>query len=166
VLDRIVDWLEKILTPASRLANYIGISMLIVLIILTVVEVLMRSFVGISLKGSKELSEYALGILVFLTLPYCAVRGAHIVVDIATMNLSQHSKALIDTVIYFLAVIPCGLLAWQLFLRGIHAAERGEVSAMLQVWLFPIVIIAAIGFLLLTFVYLFQWLRAIKETRR
>ena len=166
MLDKIVGWLEKLITPVSRLANYIGISMLIVLIVLTVAEVLMRFFVGISLKGSKELSEYALGILVFLTLPYCAVRCAHIVVDIATMKLSNHIKALIDTVVYFLSVILCGLLAWQLFVRGIHIAERGEVSTMLQVWLSPFVIISAIGFILLTLVYIYQWLRAIKETRQ
>jgi C4-dicarboxylate transporter DctQ subunit len=124
----------------------------------------MRFITGMSFTPMKELSEYALSILVFLTIPYCAFRGAHVVVDLVTMHLSRHTQARVEAVICLLSVMLCGLITWQLFVRGVAAMNSGEESTMLRIWLAPFVFIAGIGFLMLALIYLMQWLRVFKET--
>ena len=166
MLGKIAGWLEQRVAPASRIASYIGISMIIVLTLLTVVNVLMRFFLGTAFTPMKELSEYALCVLVFLTLPYCAVKGAHIVVDIVTMRMTNRVQAKVASFIVSLSVIMCGIFTWQVFVRATRAMSSGEESTILGVWLSPFIFIAGIGFLLLTLVYLIQWLRALEDTKK
>jgi len=166
MIGRIGDWLEKFISPASRIAHNIGISMIVVLTALTVVNVLMRFIVGSAFTPTKELSEYALSILVFLAFPYCAVRGSHIVVDLFTMRMSRRSQAILGIIIYLISIITCGLFTWQMVLRGIRAMDSGEESTILGVWLFPFVFIAAIGFLMLGIAFLMHWFRALQEAQK
>ena len=163
MFGRIAGWLERWLAPASRIANGIGISMLIVLTLLTVFNVLKRFIIGTAFTPMKELSEYALSILVFLTLPYCAIKGAHIVIDIFTMRLSRRSQATVEAVVGFLSLVMCGLFTWQTFLRGIWAIGSGQESTILGISLFPFIFIAAVGFLIIGLVFLMHWLRALKD---
>jgi TRAP-type transport system small permease protein len=166
MLNKIAGWLEQGVAPASRIANNVGISMIMVLTLLTVVNVLMRFFLGTAFTPMKELSEYALCVLVFLTLPFCAIKGAHIVVDIVTMRMTSRNQAKVATGILLLTIIMCGLFTWQMFVRALSAMKSGEESTIIGIWLFPFVFIAAIGFLLLTLVYIIQWLRVLKETQK
>jgi TRAP-type C4-dicarboxylate transport system permease small subunit len=166
MLNKIVSWLEQWVVPASRIANYVGISMIVVLTLLTATNVLMRFFLGTAFTPMKELSEYALCVLVFLTLPLCAVKGAHIVVDVVTMRLTSRNQAKLASGIILLSIIICGLFTWQVFVRAVRAMNGGEESTILGVWLFPFVFIAGIGFLLLTLVYLIQWLRVLEDMRK
>jgi TRAP-type C4-dicarboxylate transport system permease small subunit len=165
MLCRIADWLEHWLAPASRMASNIGVSMIILLTLLTVFNVLKRFISGSAFTPMKELSEYALSVLVFLTLPYCAIKGAHIVIDILTIHLSNHSQAVLGSVMGFISLIMCGLFTWQTFIRGMWAFGSGQNSTILGVWLFPFVFIASLGFLLMGLVFLMQWLRAVKASQ-
>jgi len=164
MLGRVINWLEHWLAPASRMANGIGVSMIIILTLLTVFNVLKRFIFGTAYTPMKELSEYALSILVFLTLPYCAFKGAHIVIDIFTMHLSRRPRAVVEAIVGFLSLIMCGLFTWQTFLRGMWSVSSGQESTILGIWLFPFVFIAAIGFMMLGLVFLMHWLRSLRET--
>jgi TRAP-type C4-dicarboxylate transport system permease small subunit len=165
MFGKIAGWLEHWLAPASRLANNVGISMIIVLMIMTVFNVLKRFLTGAAFTPMKELSEFALSVLVFLTLPYCAIKGAHTAIDIITSRLSPRSQARLEGVITLLSLIMAGLFTWKLFARGIWAVGSGQESTILGIVIFPFLFIAAIGFLLLGLVFLMQWLRALKAAQ-
>ena len=166
MIGRFTNWLEHWLAPASRFANGIGVSMIIVLTILTVYNVLQRAIIGDAFTPMKELSEYALSILVFLTLPYCAIKGAHIVIDIFTMHLSHRTQAMVESVVGLLSLAMCALFTWQMYVRGLWAVGSLQESTILGIVLYPFIFIAAIGFLMLSLTYFMNWLRALKETHK
>ncbi len=164
-LAKNIAQLEKGIYKISRLAFYIGISMVIVLIVLTIADILARLISSSSIKGVRELSQYAVGILVFLGIQYCVFKGTHIVVDILVIHFSPRKQAWVDAVVYLLSWIMCGLASWQLFLYALRAAGDNVVSPLLEIWVFPFILVGAAGFFLGMLSYLIRWIRSLKESR-
>lgn len=64
------------------------------------------------IPGSLELTEFLLGIIVFLTLAYCAIEGGHIVVDVVVSRFLQRTQASIGAIVYFCSAGMLGLISW------------------------------------------------------
>jgi len=88
-LEKFVQRSQKGIFPVTKIAAYIGAAMLALLVIIPLIDITMRRLLNKPLAGSYELSEFALGLMVFFTLAYCAVKGIHIVVDVATARLPE-----------------------------------------------------------------------------
>lgn len=166
MLERAAYYLQKGIFPASRVVGSIGVGLLIVLVLLTVADVVLRRFFDSPIRGYLELTEFILGIIVFLTLAYCAVQGGHIVVDVLVSRFPQRTQASIGAIVHFCSAGILGLISWQLFLHAMRVRDMGEISAILGIWLYPFVFIAALGTILLAMVFLIQSLYALAEVRK
>jgi TRAP-type C4-dicarboxylate transport system permease small subunit len=67
--------IQKIIYTVSKVINFAGMGILVVLMILTVADIFMRYCFSKPINGSVEITEYAMVILVYSGLAWCEVSG-------------------------------------------------------------------------------------------
>jgi TRAP-type C4-dicarboxylate transport system permease small subunit len=154
MLEKITCYLHKLTFPSSRVFGIAGAWLLPVLVVVTVADVVMRRFFNSPIPGAFEISGLILGIVVFLTLAYCAIDGGHVEVDLLVTRFSLKMQRGIVSVMYFLSAILLGLMTWQLFELAVRVMDMNESTVILSIRLYPFLFIAAIGIALLALVFL------------
>jgi TRAP-type C4-dicarboxylate transport system permease small subunit len=154
MLEKIMYYLHKLTFPSSRVLGIAGAWLLPVLVVVTAADVVMRRFFNSPIPGAFEISGLILGIIVFLTLAYCAIEIGHVEVDVLVTRFSPKLQSGIAFVMYFLSAILLGLMSWQLFELAVRVMDMNESTVILSIRLYPFLFIAAIGVALLALVFL------------
>ena len=126
---RIGVWFERV----SRTAAMAGGLLLIGVMAMTVISVVGRYAFNAPIPGDYEITELACGVAVFAFFPYCHMRNANIVVEFFTARLSPRRKTMLDTVHNFAFTVVAGLIAWRLFVGGLHKLADEETTLFLQI---------------------------------
>ena len=166
MLKRVANYLQRGIFPASRVGRIIGAGLLIVLMLLTVVDVVLRHFFDSPIPGTLELIELNLGVIVFLSLAFCAVQRGHVVVDVVVMRFPQRAQESISAIVYLGSTGMLGVMSWQLFLHAMRVRDMSQISTILGIEIYPFVLIAILGSILLTLVFFIQFLSTLAEVRR
>ena len=140
---------EKIVTWIVTAAGIGSTVLLIVMMMLTVTDVLLRYVFDQPIKGSMELTEYIMVCVGTLGLAWCALQGAHIKVELIVSKFSQRTQKYIDSFNYILLIGVSGIIAWQTFVRAGTVQRLGVSSAMLEVPQQPFVLVVSFSYLLL-----------------
>ena len=143
-------FLDKFLRAMALLAGLV----LLALMLFTVLDVVMRYFFNAPFRGSLEATEFAMALIVFLSLSYCGWRGGHIAVDLLEGYLRAPALRLLPTTIAFIGAALFALIAWQLVVETSHSWS--QVSNMLRVAHWPFKLVAAFGSALFALVLLLQ----------
>jgi TRAP-type transport system small permease protein len=150
----ILRFLNKV-SQIARVLAIIGACLLLLMVLITVLDVVMRRVLNAPLRGSLELTETILGISVFTALSFCALEeGGHVEVDILINQLRMKPRKIIASLMYFISAIMLCLISWQLVLYSIRVYEMHEVSAILAISLWPFIAMGALCMALLGFVFL------------
>lgn len=159
---RLGAWIEGL----SRAAAMAGGLLLIGVMAMTVVSVIGRYVFNAPIPGDYEITELVCGVAVFAFFPYCHIRNANIVVEFFTAKLSSRRKTMLDSVHNFAFTVVAGLIAWRLFVGGVHKLADGETTLFLDIpihWgYFP----ALLGAVLLTVVCVWVFYRHLRMLRR
>jgi TRAP-type transport system small permease protein len=158
MFEKAVAKFKKGVFSTGRIAGFVGMAALAALMLIPLIDILMRRIFTSALPGAYELSELALGLMVFATLAYCGVRGSHIVVDVITSHLPRKTQGIVDIVILFISSAAMGLMSWQLISRAFTLKAGHEVTTILYIPVFPFVLLAGLGCVLLALVFLAQFL--------
>jgi len=163
-LNRASQFLEKTLHPAIRVINGVGAVCLSVMMLLTVAEVVLRHFFNRPIKGTLELTEFLMIIVVFLAMGYTAMLRGHVVIDILTSRLRGRPRAIGDSIAHLISIGFCCLMIWQ----GVAQAEilqgYGDISpiADIPVPIFPFMYVLVLGSGLMGLVFLANLLDSLK----
>jgi len=119
--------------------------------LLTVVSVTARYLFSAPISGDVELVELAAGAAVSAFLPYCQVRGGHVIVDFFTGALGDRTRARLDALHALVFAFCAGLIAWQMTLGGFDTYRSNDETMVLgvPVWISYIVMVPAFGLLCL-----------------
>jgi TRAP-type C4-dicarboxylate transport system permease small subunit len=120
----------------------------------TVLDALLRSFLGRPLPGTFEATELVLGAVVFFGLPYTSLIDGHVSVDLLVSRLGRRGQ---HAVIAVNALASAALLALITAQMGGLAAEylatsRTTITARIPVFPFIVPVTAASGLAALGFV--------------
>jgi len=137
---------RKVVNRASYGACFIGMFLAIPLMLLTVGDVMGRSFFNKPIPGTFELSEYMLAVIVLLGAAYTQQVKGHVGVDFLTSRYSPRTQAVLQAVTTLAALLIIAILVWQGYLEGIH---EKAVSDQLRVPQWPFKLLVAVGGLLL-----------------
>ncbi len=137
---------RKAVQKASYGACFIGMFLAIPLMLLTVGDVMGRSFFNKPIPGTFELSEYMLAVIVLLGAAYTQQVKGHVGVDFLTSRYSAKTQAVLQAVTTFAGLLIIAILVWQGYLEGIH---EKAVSDQLRVPQWPFKLLVAVGGLLL-----------------
>jgi TRAP-type C4-dicarboxylate transport system permease small subunit len=153
--EQSVQRFQNKLHNIARIIAIVGACLLLIMVLITVADVVMRRVLNAPLRGSLELTETLLGISVFTALAFCASEeGGHVEVDILINRLPLQLRKMIASWMYFLSAAMLGLISWQLVLYAIRVFEMHEVSAILAISLWPFISIAALCMAFLALVFL------------
>jgi TRAP-type C4-dicarboxylate transport system permease small subunit len=137
---------RKTVQMASYGACFIGMFLAIPLMLLTVGDVMGRSFFNKPIPGTFELSEYMLAVIVLLGAAYTQQVKGHVGVDFLTSRYSPRTQAVLQAVTTLAGLLIIAILVWQGYLEGIH---EKAVSDQLRVPQWPFKLLVAVGGLLL-----------------
>jgi TRAP-type C4-dicarboxylate transport system permease small subunit len=109
--------------------------LLALIAVMTFGDVVARYFFNKPFTFTVEVTELAMGLIVYLGVGLTTHSGGHIVVDVVTLRLSERWRALLALVTNALALAFLALLVWRLWLRADLLFEKGDTT---PVWLIPL----------------------------
>jgi TRAP-type C4-dicarboxylate transport system permease small subunit len=151
---KLAGFTERVLSPVTKLFSKIGSGILVVMVLITVADVLGRKFLNLPVKGSYELGEMLLVIVVFFNLPNTEIRDGNVSIDILFIRFGQRTQRIIQSLMYILFLVISILLAWQLFVLASDEWSEGFTTTVLKIPTSPVIFLAALGCVLLSFVVL------------
>lgn len=132
-----------LLRRADRALGVIAALTLAAMVLLTCADVVGRYFLNRPLTGAFELTEQAMGLLVFSSLPLVAMRRQHVTVDLFDGLISARWRRALNVVVGLLAAVCMGAIAWRMWVKAIEMMHAGETTAVLQFAVYPLVFLMA-----------------------
>jgi len=161
LLENSVRSLERFANPVSRLADSVGRIILALMVLLITLDVVLRYFFNRPIKGSYELVQFLLVLLVFLGLAYIQTKKGHVSVSLITAKLSPRQRSVVGSATYFLCLIIFSLISWRCILQAETLRVCGTSSDTLSIPNFPFMWLVAFGSVLLCLVFLIDFIRSI-----
>lgn len=146
-LDRCVKSISERFALLAQLAIFL-------LTLLMAAEVIMRYFFNRPIPGTRELVEFLGVFFVSSGVAYCAVKKAHVEVDLIAAMFPKRVQAVLGSLTGLLAFCMWALVSWQTFIFGVESYHSPAMSAVLSIPTYPFVFVVGTGCSLLTLVIL------------
>ena len=163
-----LNWLKKVSLPTERAANRtsqvfrsVGAVFLTIMMLLVVIDVVMRNTLNAPIAASFALGEVLMGMMVACGVAYCAVQKGHVSVDVVAVRLPQKTRAVIGSITGFLGLALFLLIGWGILTYANTLRLSGTLLAPLDIPRFPFAFIIGLGFALLCWVLLAQFLKSL-----
>jgi C4-dicarboxylate transporter DctM subunit len=160
---------EAIRTPVARLAkwlNTVGMGFLVILMLITALDVIMRYVFNRPIPGSLETTQFIMAILVGWGFAYTATKKGHVVIDVITAKFPPKTRIYINAINGIFSLIMGALITWQIALYGYMMQLSTITSSVLRTPVYPFIYAVAFGFLVLCIVYLFDVIENITRIAR
>jgi TRAP-type C4-dicarboxylate transport system permease small subunit len=138
-MNSIIDKVHEL----SRFLNVIAGIAITFIMLLTVVDVILRSF-SRPIIGAYELVTFSGALVVSFAVPLTTFLKGHIFVDFLVLNFPKRTRNSINIITRLLGVGLFFIIGWNLVKMGINLSRTGEVSMTLQLPIWPVAL--AIGF--------------------
>ena len=100
--------------------------------LMTTLSVASRALFNTPISGDIEITQMGIALAISLCLPWCQLRGANIIVDFFTQNITEKSRQWLDGLGCLLLVAMYILLAWRTGAGAIAVREAGETSMIIS----------------------------------
>ena len=121
----------NVLRPLTWWFAVAGSAIALAVGVMTAVSVVGRAFFKSPIQGDIELTQLGIALSISLCIPWCQLRGANIIVDFFTQNLSTKKQGCLDAVGAALVALMCLLLAWRTGAGALAVREAQESSMIL-----------------------------------
>ena len=153
--------LEGFATPLSRISDSVGRGILVMMVLLITIDVILRYFLNRPIKGSYELVEFMLALLVFLGLAYVQTKKGHVSVTLFTGRLSPGQMSVVKSATDLLCLITFSLISWRCMVQAETLRTSGTSSDVLSIPNFPFMWMVVFGSLLLSLIFLIDFIRSL-----
>lgn len=106
---------------------------------LTFFDVLGRKFLDNSIRGSLEVTELLMVVVIFGALPLVSARGEHVEFDSLDPYLPEWLRKLQSVLVHLLCGGVLLLLAWLMWRTGTQFLQNGETTAQLLILKAPFI---------------------------
>ena len=114
---------------------YIAAGVLAMLAVVTFADVVARYGFNRPFSFTVEVTELAMGLIVYLGVGLTTHEKGHVSVDVLTLRASNRGRATLEVVTGLLALGFLALMIWQLWLRAAALLAAGDQT---QVWAIPL----------------------------
>jgi len=132
-----VEWLLNSVGRVSRGINVIAGIAITFIMLLTVLDVILRSFRR-PIVGTYELVAFSGAIVVGFAIPLTSWLRGHIYVDFFTGKLPQAVRSVFNLTTRCMGIGLFFLIGWNLIKVGLDLQQSGEVSLTLQLPFYPV----------------------------
>ncbi|HPA15553.1 MAG TPA: TRAP transporter small permease [Desulfobacterales bacterium] len=155
---------EKILLFLSDRLNWIAAGAVIVMMLLTSADVVLRFFRR-PIPGTYEIVGLLGAVVISFSLAYTSVKKGHIAVEFLVERFPRKIQTFINAINDFFSALLFGLISWQSMLYALDLKGSGEVSLTLQMPIYPYVYGISTGCGLLCMVLLAEFLKSLQGIR-
>ena len=127
----------KTVAAISGYLNVIAGISLILLMVLTIADVLLRGF-NKPIVGAYELVALAGAVAIGFSMPQTALLRGHIYVDSLIATFPRMARNIFNIATRLLVILLLVLIGWNLFKYGGDLQRSGEVSLTLQLPFYPV----------------------------
>jgi TRAP-type C4-dicarboxylate transport system permease small subunit len=127
---------------------------LMLLMIYTVADVVLRYVFNRPFSGSLEITEFAMSAIVFLGIAYCGWLGGHVAVDILDRPLDDPRLRFIPVILLLVSAMLFAAIAWLSAVEALTSTHR--VSNMMRWPHWPFQLTVAFGSAMYAIVLLIQ----------
>ena len=145
-----------------RLLALAGGWVLMLLMIYTVIDVVLRYVFNHPFRGSLEITEFAMSMIVFLGIAYCGWLGGHVAVDILERPLEDPRLRFVPVILSLVSAALFAAIAWLTAADAISASHR--ISNMMRWPHWPFQAIVAFGAAMYAIVLAIQGVQALRRT--
>lgn len=128
-----------VLRRTERALGALAAVALVGIVVLTCVDVVGRYLLNRPLTGAFELSEMAMGALVFASLPLVTLRRQQVTVDLLDWLVPASWRTVQDVAANLVAALCVGVVAWRLWVKAAEMLANGETTAVLKISMYPLV---------------------------
>ena len=147
---------DRFLRLMALAAGYI----LLLLMLVTVFDVVMRYVFNRPLASAWEFTEFSMALIVFLAIAYCGWIGGHISVDLFEKWLDRPGLRYLPAILSFVSAALFAVIAYEAARETI--ATIGQVSNMLRWPHFPFRFAVAFGSAMYAIVLVIQGVRSLR----
>jgi TRAP-type C4-dicarboxylate transport system permease small subunit len=147
---RTLQKINSVLYPIVKWVNYIGLAALAAMMFLTASDVSLRKLFNAPILGSYEIQGFLMVILVAFAVGYTVAS-----------HLSKKSQVAVEMVTNFVCFLLYALICWRLYYHATTTFASGATSGALSIPEYPFVYVAAVGFTVLSLVFLVQFLECL-----
>ena len=126
-------------------SQFIAAFTLGILLFMTVVDVFLRNAFFIYMRGTYEITQMLMSIIVFMAVGYSHDKKEHVVIDIVYEHLSHVKKWVLSLVssLFFLAITST--MTWVVFQFALRQMDKGDHTSSLQIPMWPMAMLGAFG---------------------
>ena len=132
-----MEWLLNSVGRLSRLINVIAGIAITFMMVLTVLDVILRSFRR-PIVGTYELVAFSGAVVVGFAIPLTSWLRGHIYVDFFTSKLPKTARSVFNLITRAMGIALFLLIGWNLIKVGMDLQQTGEVSLTLQLPFYPV----------------------------
>ena len=132
------------------------------MVLLTVADVMLRSFFGYPIRGMLELIELGLACTIFLALPAVFLRDEHLVVDVIDHLTRPAVVRALDLAGALISFVVLALMAWNMVDDARNMYEFGDVTSDLSIpklWYWVPVLFGVVASAAACLVFVARWRR-------
>jgi len=118
---------------ACRMLALAGGFVLVAMIVMTLGSIIGRAAFSRPLPGDYELVQLGCAVCVAAFLPFCQMRGGHVIVDFFTASAPPALRAALDALGATLLGIAAAVIAWRLTAGAISLREANDQTTILAV---------------------------------
>ena len=160
MFDRVVDFLDSLVTRIAKYINYIGMATLILCMFLVTGDVIGR-YLGHPIPGALELTELSLVLIATLGFAWTMVVRGHISIDFLTRRMPERTQAALEIVTSLLMLGIWGIIARQTYL--IAFVSKKQTTDTLEISVLPFKLLVSIGAMLMCLVLAFIVIKSIRK---
>lgn len=117
----------------ARLSGYLAALFLAGMVLLTVADIMLRTFFSYPIRGMLELIELGLACTIFVALPAVFLRDEHLVVDVIdhlTRPSVVRALKVLGTLVSMVVLVA---MAWRMFAEARNSHDFGDVTPDLSI---------------------------------
>ena len=142
-----MNHLRKVTKKINYYCTHGSAVLLLVLLLLTVSDVFLRYVFNSPIRGSYELTEIIVPLMVFLASAHAHDSGDHVVVDIIYEKMPFIAKWVTSMIGHLVYLGLIALMCWRLFVYSNSLREVNAWTSQLEIVLWPILLLGAIAML-------------------
>jgi TRAP-type C4-dicarboxylate transport system permease small subunit len=117
----------------ARVCGYVAALFLAGMVLLTVADVLLRTFFNYPIRGMLELIELGLACTIFIALPAVFLRDEHLVVDVIDKLTRAAVVRILDLAGAVVSLVVLAVMAWNMVDDARNMYQFGDVTSDLSI---------------------------------
>lgn len=161
-MESVVNTIHRIV----RYASFVGMGFLLLMMLLTAADIVGRGVFNNPIRGTYELTQYMLAVIVLLGIGYVQQTDHLIRVTVFAAKLHPRAQFFISAIFNVVAIVFFALVVWQGFTESLGSLRLKKASDILHIPAYPFELLIPVGALLIAVEFLITLIYRIRDYKK